>query len=340
MTTADPRGPADAAQAPIEWEIAVPLLGNRAVMGDWVKLCVATGIVTGGLIGLLLAVQGEWGAVLSVLIAIGALSLGLFVFGIVIMAVFFGGHMHFKFTLDADGIRCDMVDRRARTANRLALVAGVLAGRPGTAGAGALAMSRESESVAFAGGFRATFNQDSRQIDLRNGWRRLMVVYATPENYAVVAARIDASMGTAGTAARVRTGNPLPKRLGLSALVVIATLPVFALVDTYDVSLFVVLLLLCFAMATLWLIRVFGVVVIGCAAVIVAMVAVSALEVRVSMFDAAVTYRHFEVFDENDLLLILIAGVGLAVLVGMSVAALRGKLPAMLEEDAESAGQA
>ena len=339
MTNDGKRDPYDTAEAPIEWEIAVPLLGNRAVMGDWVKLCVATGIVTGGLLTLLFAVQGEWDAVLSVLVAIGALALGLFVFGVVIMAVFFGGHMHFKFTLDDAQVGCDMIDRRAKTANRLALVAGILAGKPGAAGSGALAMSRESEAVAFSGAFTARFNPNSRQIDLRNGWRRLMVVYTTPENYAAVAARIEARMRTAGTTTRVATKNPLPKRLGLSALVVIATLPVFALVDEYDVDLFAVLLLLCFAMATLWLIRVLGVVVIGCAAVIIGMVAVSALEVRDSMFDGS-TYRHFEVFNENDFLLLLVAGIGLAVLVGMSVAALRGKLPSMLEEDAESAGQA
>jgi hypothetical protein len=334
------RDPYNAAETPIEWEIAVPLFGNRAVMGDWVKLCVATGIVTGGLLTLLFAIQGEWDAVLSVLLAIGALSLGLFVFGIVVMAVFFGGHMHFKFTLDDQQVRCDMVDRRAKTANRLALVVGVLAGKPGAAGAGAMAMSRESEAVAFSGGFTARFNADSRQIDLRNGWRRLMVVYATPENYAAVAARIEARMRTAGTATRVAAGNPLPKRLALSALIVVATLPVFALVEEYDVDMFAVLLLVCFAMATLWLIRVLGVVVIGVAAVIVVMVAASALEVRESMFGDGQTYRHFEVFNENDVLLLLVAGIGLAVLVGMSVAALRGKLPSMLEADAESAGQA
>jgi len=70
------------------------------------------------------------------------------------------------FTLDAESIRCDMIDRRARTADRLALVAGVLAGRPGAAGAGAHAMSRESETVALSGGFTAKFNPGSRQIDL------------------------------------------------------------------------------------------------------------------------------------------------------------------------------
>jgi hypothetical protein len=340
MAMANQRDPFSTAETPIEWEIAVPLFGNRAVMGDWVKLCVATAIVTGGLLAFLFAVQGEWDAVLSVMVAIGALSLGLFVFGILVMAVFFGGHMHFKFTLDDEQVRCDMIDRRAKTANRLALVVGVLAGKPGAAGSGALAMSRESEAVAFSGGFTARFNPNSRQIDLRNGWRRIMVVYATPENYALVAARIEARMRTAGTTTRVATKNPLPKRLGLSVLVVVATLPVFALVEEYDVDMFAVLLLLCFAMATLWLIRVLGVVVIGCAAFIVGMVAVSALEVRESMFGEGQTYRHFEVFSENDFLLLLVAGIGLAVLVGMSVAALRGKLPSMLEEDAESAGQA
>lgn len=340
MTTPESqRDPFNAADTSIEWEIAVPLLGNRAVMGDWVKLCVATAIVTGGLLTLMLVVQGEWEAVLPVVGVIGAIAFGLFVLGMLIMAVFFGGHMHFRFTLDDKQIQCDMIDRRAKTANRLALVAGILAGRPGAAGAGAMAMSRESEAVAFSGGFSARFNPGSRQIDLRNGWRRLMVVYATPENYAAVAARIEARMRTAGTATRVATKNPLPKRLGLSALVVIATLPVFALVDEYDVDLFAVLLLLCFAMATQWLIRVLGVVVIGAAAVIVAMVVVSALEVRESMFDAGQTYRHFEVFNENDLVLLTVAGIGLAILVGLSVAALRGKLPSMLEEDAASAGQ-
>ncbi|MCX6642386.1 MAG: hypothetical protein NTV15_03240, partial [Candidatus Bathyarchaeota archaeon] len=67
--------------------------------------------------------------------------------------------------------------------NRAALVLGVLAGKPGTAGAGALAMSGEAGSYAWKEIVKITVDEKRRIISLHNSWRTLNRLYCLEGNF-------------------------------------------------------------------------------------------------------------------------------------------------------------
>jgi hypothetical protein len=327
--------------APTTWEIDVPLLSNGPIVGGLIRVFVIAVVIVGGLLTLLLATQGEWDAVGPVLLGCAILGGALCLIGLAAMAVLFGGRMRFRFTVDDERVRCNLIDRRARAVNRLAAVAGVAAGRPGATGAGLMAMSRETTEVTFSGSFRAIHDPRRRTITFRNGWRDLLVVYAGTD-YEAVARRIETAMDVHGTARRVPTvgRSPLPGTLARTAVAVVASAALFPLVDAFNTDLFVLTLVLCFAVATVWLIRLFGYVVLACLVLVAVGVGVSAVEVRESFLAPGTTYRHLEVFDEETWLTLAVGTAGAAVLATMSIRAVTGRMPSMLERDAETAGEA
>jgi hypothetical protein len=322
----------------ITWEIEVPLLNNRDVVGSTFGVFTLSVLIAGSLVGMLLAVQGDWDAILPVFGMLGLVAGTLFGVGLLAMALVFRGDMRFRFSVSDQHIRSELIDTTARAVNRLTMVAGVLAGRPGALGTGLIATSGEVMALGWDGGFRATYDPKHRTIALRNGWRRLLVVYCTEQNYPAVAAFVSARIASRGTDRRVPARSPLPRVLAYSVLAIIASLLVFPLTDISDVSLFLLFLMLCFAIAMIWLVSLFGYVVLGCIVAVLASVVADAMSMRESYLSPGVTYRHLEVFSVDDWVVLGIAGIGLAILGTLAVRALRGRLPSMLERDADSAG--
>ena len=91
-------------------------------------------------------------------------------------------------------------------------------------------------------------------------------------------------------------------------------------------------------MATIWLISLFAWVVFGGLLVIDASVVLSLLEVRQSMFTPGASNSGFDVLSGEDIATLALAAAGQAVLVAIGRAALRGRLPSMLERDMEDQG--
>lgn len=209
---------------------------------------------------------------------------------------------------------------------------GLLAGRPQLAGAGLIGMSRESEEANWSGAFRAVFDPGSHSITLRNAWRTLMWVQCTPENYATVAAAVTDQMRAHKTTDRGAGPSPIPAYLGRTVLVVAASVPLFALSDEFDTGAFLPILILCFALAMVWMVNLFGWVVLGGLALLAGLVVAKQFEVRESMFHKGELYRAYEVLGGDDIALLLVAGAGAIVLVWLSVRALRGRwLAALLD---------
>lgn len=334
-----PRTPPDpTVETGITWEIEVPLLTSRDVVGTAFAVFAISVLIAGSLIGLMLAAQGEWDAILPVFGVLGAIAGALFGVGLLATVLIFRGDMRFRFTVSDEQIRSELIDRTARAVNRLTIVAGILAGRPGAVGTGLIATSGEVTTLGWDGGFRATYDPKRRTIALRNGWRRLLVVYCTEQNYPTVAALVRARIASRGTDRRVPTRSPLPRMLAYTALAVVASLLVFPLIDVSDVPLFLLFLMLCFAAAMIWLLSLFGYVVLGCIISVIASVITDAASVRESFLYPGETYRHLDVFSEDDWVTFGIAGIGLAVLGTLAYRAIRGRLPSMLERDADSAG--
>jgi hypothetical protein len=330
--------PEPAAETGISWEIDVPLLTSRDMVGSTFAAFALSVLIAGSLVGLMLAAQGEWDAILPVFGVLGLIGGALFGVGLLAMALVFRGKMRFRFTVSDELVGSELIDRTARRVNRLTIVAGLLAGRPGAVGTGLIATTGEVATLGWDGGFRATYDPRRRTITLRNGWRRLLVVYCTAQNYQSVAAFVSARIAARGTDRRVPARSPLPRMLAWTALAVVASLLAFPLADACNVSLFLLFVMLSFAVAMIWLISLFGYVVLGCIAAVVASVVADAVSVRESYLSPGETYLRLSVFSEDDWVTIGIAGLGLAVLGMLAFRAIRGRLPSMLERDAESAG--
>jgi hypothetical protein len=345
--TAEGHAPEEGLNPPgLVWEANIGLLTNPTILKQLVTVLGITGLILAGFLSFLLAVDGEWHRIPEVLLisllVVGALGLGM----VLIMLVFFANRVRTRFTVNSEGIILETIDRRARAANRLAALLGALAGRPSTAGVGLMAMSRERESYNWRGIVRASYHPLWRGITLHDAWRTVALLACTPDNYEQVAAYVRQMVATA-EARRAATSrrrarraaparSPLPRLLGRSVLVVLAALPVFLLPWPFELDPLVPLIMLCFALATVWLVHHFGWVVIAAALWIGAQIVLVGLEVHDSMFASLGTYRVYEALDTEEWVALALAAAGLAYLVIFSWRAARGHIaPALVEHGTE-----
>lgn len=313
------------------WETELRLFSRRMLV-QWSLVMLLTALVMVVIVGTSFVATGDWDDLLPLLAIAASVSAGLWLLGLMIMAVLFRGHMRVRYTLDDRELRLETIDRRARAGNRLAMVAGLLARSPQTFGAGLIARSQETMAVRWRGAFRAEFDPARHYIGLRNEWRTLLAVQCTPGNYAEVEAAVKRNMAQRHTDERVGKRSPLPAYLLRTALVVLATLPLFMLADEYDTGLFLPILILCFALATVWMINLFGWVVIAGLLAQIVLVIIDLLTQRESVLFKGERYYGFEVLAADDYSLLLIAAAGAGALIHLSLAAIRGRwLSALLD---------
>ncbi len=110
--------------------------------------------------------------------------LGFLLLYLLICVIFFGNRFPTRFLLSPNGIGWQSRSRRGRTANRVAVVAGVLAGSASTAGAGLLAASTETGMIDWLTIGHVKKYPEERVITIMNSWRVVVRLYCTPENYA------------------------------------------------------------------------------------------------------------------------------------------------------------
>jgi hypothetical protein len=317
---------------PLIWETELPLFGADMVR-QWTFAMLATAAVMLLILGTILAAQGEWEALPPVAGMILAIVAGLWLLGFAIMALLFRGRYRVRYTLSDDGVLCESIEPVAKKVNRLAVLLGVLTGRPGLLGAGMIASSRESEQVRWTGGFRAVPRPARNLIALRNRWRTLMLVQCTADNYTEVAGRIEQCMTAHGTTTRVARKSPLGFYLVHSALVALATVALVGVAEEYDITLLLPILVLCFGLATLWLVNLFGYVVIAGVALEAIGVLVGLLATNESYLFPGRTYRGYEVLGGDETGTLLLGALAAVYLVWLSVRAVRGRFLALLVRD-------
>lgn len=309
---------------PLVWETALPLFSRR-MLGQWSLAMVITALVMLVILGTVFAAQGEWDVLPSILALTAACTGGLWLLGLIIMAVVFRGRFQVRYTLSDQELRYETIDTKARAANRLAIVAGALARSPQALGAGLIAKSQETMAVRWTGAFRADYDPARHHITLRNEWRPLLWVQCTPGNYAEVAAAVARNMARRKTAQRVGGKSPLPVYLGRTVLVVLGTLPLFGLAEEYDTGLFMPIFILCFGLATVWMINLFGWVVLGGLVVQAGLVVADLFRLRESYIFKGETWYGYEVLGTEDFQLMLVAGIGAGILTWLSLGAVRGR---------------
>jgi len=322
----------------ITWEISVPLLNNRLIVGATIKVFGFAAIVVAGLISLVFATQNNWHLIPKTFLFMMLLGGGLIVLSLLIMAVVFQNRWRFRFTVSHDRIRFETIDKPLRASDRVAVTAGLLMGRPQAVGSGLIGQSQETQEIKWNGSFRAVYKPGARMVILRNRWRRLMIIYCTPENYTEVAEYIRICIERHGTDARGPQISPLPRYLATTAMVILAATPAFLLIEPFDVPLWMPMVLICFALATVWLIRVFGYVVLACILLIVGAVVLDAFNMRESFYYNGGLYPHWSVFSGDDWTLLVAAGVGLILIGWFAVRAVRGRFTSVLEADRSDMG--
>lgn len=320
------------AEEKIVWETDLRLFGPEMFKG-WSLAMVATWVVMMLILGIVFVAQGEADALADMALIFLAVVAGLWVFGFLVMALLFRGKFRVRYTASESGILMETLDKVARKSNRLAIVLGALSGKPGLLGAGLINRSRETEGVEWDGAFRAVYRPERHLIVFKGSWRSLLLVQCLADNYARVAALVEREMGRHGTAKRVSGKSPLPTYLGRTALVALASFPIFALHEEYDLDVFLPLLMFCFALATVWLIPLFGWVVMGSLGLIAFTVVARLVEEIPSYFRPDETFTRFQVMGTEDWLLLGLAGLGAAWLIRLSLGALRGRIQSALMAD-------
>lgn len=241
----------------LEWSIAVPLLGNRRVTSQLLKAEVIIVALFGLLIGMPLAVEGEWDALGRVVGGMAVVTAALLLVSTLVLVVMTRNRYHLSYRLDAKGALQQVVDPRARAVHRTAAVGGVLSGRPGVAAGGLIGLSTERRMTTWDQVSAVVERRRDHSIDLRNRWRTLVTIYCPTDRFddarAFARERIAHAAGMAGD-----TG-PGPLALaGWTVAVCLAAFPLFALPYPFRAPIALPLFLLVPALATVWLVPVFG----------------------------------------------------------------------------------
>lgn len=187
MTT--PSTPAAAPVTPgrIEWRYDIPLLTSRFMLWDFLRVT----LLSAALMYVIVIVAGlVFGQELILLpwqvpaIIVGVL-LGLFV----LASLLLGNRQGARFAVDAKGVEYHAEKRESRM-NRIVATVGALMGSPTTAGAGALAMSREHLYLEWEGIREVRYYPSARVIAIRNSWRTMLRLHCPSELYDDVAAAV------------------------------------------------------------------------------------------------------------------------------------------------------
>jgi len=296
-------------QSETSWDVSVPLINNPYIFRMSIQLCLITWIVIMCLFVFIFVAMGEYDAVVPMLTLMTAICAGLWVVMLLVMLVFFGNRMPMRFTIRRGGITCDITSKRSKWANRLLIIMGILARKPGAVGTGILAVTQESQTFEWNRVYAVTYNEKRRVITLRNRWRSLLMIFCLPENYREVLETV-----TNHVTRRPKKGalqkHPVARMILRTFLTALACLPIF---------------ILCFAMATIWLIPLFGYVVIAAVIYVTIVIILQGIQMHTSQYSFLGSYRGFELIHGEEWIGIALLGAALVYLVWSSWRAIKGK---------------
>lgn len=169
----------------MEWTIRVSILRNTIILK---QLGLAIGIPFGILILMLLLTKAYYGLML-----VGVLFLLTFLFILLV----WGCKYDVCFELDSSGIRSYTLKDQAkknRIVNSLAVVLGLLSGKPAVAGSGMLAQSRQDVYLKWKDIKKVKYLPNKHVVMIRGGFTENLAVFCTKDNYAEAESFIQANM--------------------------------------------------------------------------------------------------------------------------------------------------
>jgi hypothetical protein len=175
------------------WEINIPLITNRFILYDLVKMLGLAFLI----IGALFFPVFLWAGIMPSFIPILGLFAGCLVFfGLIlslVMLFFFTNRFPASFSISTEGIEFKSISKRGKGGNRGAVLAGILGKNPALSGAGLLGLSREKGKFSWREIHRVKYHPRSGVITLMNRWRVLLRLYCSLGDFSVVAARVKAA---------------------------------------------------------------------------------------------------------------------------------------------------
>ena len=156
-----------------------------------------------------------------------------------------------------------------------------------------------------------------------------MILFCRDDNYDAVAAAVHRAL-EARPASHNKGKSPLGLLLLRSAMVVIATTPLFYLPDNFEVGSFVPFFILCFALATVWFVPLLAWVVIAALVYILAASLFNGFALTLSLIGEGI-YAEHGVLNGDDWAMLALALLGASYLLWFSIATLRGRIkPALM----------
>lgn len=319
----------------ITWEKRISLITNKYIIQDLLKLISLTYLICILLMGVIFISIGEIESLVMLLYAFALVVAGLFILFLLIMALFFGNSFNFRFTLNYKGVLCEVIDKKAKTASNVAIIAGLLTGRSGTLGAGLLAKSQESIFIPWKGLIKFIPNERDKTISLHNSWRRVLIVYADESNYQEALKHIDKCVVTREERLTDKIKSPLPSALLHTFLIILASIPLFLeLPYPFKIHLLAPIFILCFAQATLWISSLMAYpVLLGVAYTVVNIFYIGFQSREIGFLFKEGPYTEFELLNSWEWPSLIILFIALGYFVWFSLKAIRGKRISMLEAD-------
>jgi hypothetical protein len=175
----------------LTWSYRIPLINNRFILWDYFRALAATfAIVIAIILGLVIFTEDVRLRDLAGMELVLPGVFGVFLIVSLIAALILGNHFNATFTLDKDGVVFE-TGGRERTIGRLGLVLAILSGRPGLAGAGLVAASREVERHAWNEVRRVRVYRGPRVVCLSDSWHCFMRLYCPPDLFDEVVQRVE-----------------------------------------------------------------------------------------------------------------------------------------------------
>lgn len=316
----------------LQWETDVRLMTHPIMLGNFAKVILISGFIIAALLSLLFIVNGEADELLPILEMMSMILVGLAVLMALVSLIFFGNKMRMRFHVDGKGADVDVIDRRANAANKVAIIAGVLAGKPAVTGAGLMADSNKHQHIAWNAVAKARYHPNWGCVSLANSWRTMLVLYCTADNYSAVAAAVEGALQARPAEAKKAKKNPLPMLLVRTLLTIVACVPLFVMPDLDEHALLPALLTLAFALSALWLIPHLGLVIFATIGWEIILEVAEQGCVRTSMFDNS-TFTGWSVMSGDEQAGFVFAGAGVAYLAWQTIGLIRGKIRSGLLDD-------
>jgi hypothetical protein len=163
----------------LTWEISVPIFRNPFILK---QLGIAIGLPFSLLIIVLILISQE---IRYLSYALGLIAL-LFLFTYIVIMLLYRGTYDVGFVLDQRGLRCYTQKKQARKnkfINGLSMIIGIFFRKPGVAGAGMLAQSRQDIRINWRSIRNVRFRPKQQLILVKGNFAENIAVFCNNENY-------------------------------------------------------------------------------------------------------------------------------------------------------------